>query len=99
MELLVAVDDYCVTKIIAAASAAGVPLPVRKGYSHSQLTDIDNAAKSILLKTKQGNITQHVAMLRYIAELAPASGLAGISSFDTAIVDQWLDFSWNELGD
>ena len=98
MELLVAVDDYCVTKIVVAASAAGVKINVVKDVSHDDLKKLDIAAKSILLLTSSGIIAQHVSMLRYIAEIAPSAQLMGSTPFDSALVDQWLEFSWCELG-
>lgn len=98
MELLVAVDDYCVTKIIIAASAAGVKIKVVKDVTHDDLKKLDIAAKSILLLTSSGIIAQHVSMLRYIAEIAPSAQLMGSTPFDSALVDQWLEFSWCELG-
>jgi glutathione S-transferase len=58
----------------------------------------DIAAKSILLKTSSGLITQHVPILRYIAEIAPNARLMGANTFDSALVNQWLEFSWCELG-
>ena len=99
MELYVAVDDYCVSKLVIAASVAGLELPVKKGMTHADLLQIDGGAKSIVLKTSAGTtITQHVAMLRHIAECAPIAQLTGAAAFDSSQVDQWLDFSWGELG-
>jgi hypothetical protein len=98
MELLVAVDDYCVTKIVIAASVAGIKLDVKRGLSHNDLIALDSAAKSVLLKAETGIITQHLPMLRYIAKNCPAAQLMGVTAFDGAQVDQWLDFSWSELG-
>ena len=98
MDLLVAVDDYCVTKVAVAASVAGVKINVVKGISHEELALLDVTSKSMVLRTSSGIITQHVAMLRYIAEMVPALQLVGVTAFDTALVDQWLDFSWCELG-
>jgi hypothetical protein len=98
MELLVAVDDYCVTKIILAASIAGLKLDIKRGVSHDELLALDSAAKSVLLKATTGNITQHLPMLRYIAKNVPAAELMGASAFDSSQVDQWLDFSWSEIG-
>jgi hypothetical protein len=98
MELLVAVDDYCVTKVSLTAAVAGVHINVVKGISHSDLMKFDIAAKSILLKTSSGVITQHVPILRYIAEIAPNARLMGANTFDSALVNQWLEFSWCELG-
>ena len=98
MDLLVAVDDYCLTKVVVTASVAGVKINVIKGVSHSELSALDCAAKSLLLKTSAGVVTQHVAMLRYIAEMTPAVQLMGVTAYDASQVDQWLEFSWCELG-
>lgn len=99
MDLLVAVDgDYCVTKIQITASIANIKLNIIKNKTHEELSILDPCAKSIVLQTKEGIITQHNAILRYIAEISPAVQLMGITSFDSSQVDQWLDFSWCELG-
>jgi hypothetical protein len=99
MELLIAEDSYLVTKVTLAAAYAGVELKVTRGVTLQALQQVDSSAKGMVLKTASGTaITQHVAMLRHIAETVPAKQLAGASSFDASQVDQWLDFSWNELG-
>jgi asparaginyl-tRNA synthetase len=54
-------------------------------------------AKSIVLKTSAGYLTQQNAILRYLAENSATSGLTGSTPFESAQVDQWLDFFWNEL--
>ena len=98
MDLLVAFDDYCLTKVIVTASVAGVKINVIKGVLQAELIAYDNAAKSMLLKTSSGVISQHVSMLRYIAEMTPAVQLMGATDYDASQVDQWLEFSWCELG-
>ena len=98
MEVLVAVDDYCLLKVVITAAVAGVKINVLKGKSHEELRKENPSAKSLLLRTSSGVITQHVPMLRYIAEMTPAVQLMGVTAFDLALVDQWLDFSWCELG-
>ena len=99
MELLVTVDDYCVKKIIATASFAQVSVNVQKIESEEELVKIYPQAKSIALRTDAGFITQHIAILKYISKLAspPCLLSGGDSAFDVAAIDQWLQFSWNDL--
>jgi hypothetical protein len=48
MELLVAVDDYCVTKVTLTAAVAGVNINVVKGLSHSDLMKFDYSTENFL---------------------------------------------------
>jgi len=99
MQLLVEREgDYCLLKVLIAASLAGVSIPVKKSVSFEELSASHPDAKSLVLETPKGSITQHVAILRYLSELAPAAGLTGKSAFDSSQCDQWLDFSWNQIG-
>ena len=77
------------------ASAAKVSVEFEK-KEETELLSLDSAAKSILLKTDSGFVTQHNAIIRFIAELD--SSLLGSSEIERAQVDQWLDFSWQDLG-
>jgi glutathione S-transferase len=97
MELVVEIDDYRVAEVLIAASVAGIKITVTKGVSHDDLVKLDAKATTLALKTTAGIITRHVAMLRYIAEMVPAAQLLGMTEFHTSQVDQWLEFSVNEL--
>ena len=86
MELHFSVHDFCVNKIISAASYAGIHLNVVSECLESDILKINPLAKSIVLKTLSGTLTQHTAILRYIAELCPDSGLVGGNDFESALV-------------
>eukprot|EP00607_Mallomonas_marina_P009119 CAMPEP_0182422598 /NCGR_PEP_ID=MMETSP1167-20130531/8319_1 /TAXON_ID=2988 /ORGANISM="Mallomonas Sp, Strain CCMP3275" /LENGTH=707 /DNA_ID=CAMNT_0024600779 /DNA_START=50 /DNA_END=2173 /DNA_ORIENTATION=+ len=97
MELLVAVDDFCVKKVLSVAAYAGLEVKVIKGVSQEKLLSLHPQARSTVLTTREGCLTQHTAIVRYLAEMCPASGLVGSSDFEFAEVDQWLEFSWMEI--
>jgi len=98
LKLFVVVDDYTALKVQVVASVANVSLQVEKNVSPSQLQSLEAAAKTSLLQTVGGNLTQHIAILRYLAGLNPSLNLLGTGDIDRAQVDQWLEFSWQELG-
>ncbi len=89
--------DYCLLKVLLTTSVAHCDLAVKKNVGESFLLSLDPKSKSILLETPTGLITQHVAILRYIAEMGSAS-LMGSEEIERAQIDQWLDYSWNDLG-
>lgn len=97
MELFCSVSDYCVSKVVAAAAYSKVPLTVNTGTSEKDLLAMHPQAKSMVLKTSTGSLTQQNTILRYMAENSTVSGLTGSTPFQSAQVDQWLDFFWNEL--
>ena len=97
MELFCSVSDYCVSKVVAAAAYAKVSLTVHTSTTEAALLAMHPQAKSIVLKTSSGYLTQQNAILRYLAENSASSGLTGATAFESAQVDQWLDFFWNEL--
>ena len=97
MELYCSVSDYCVTKIIVTASYAKISLNVTTGLTEDALLEMHPQARSIVLKTACGLLTQQNAILRYLAENSVDCGLVGATPFESAQVDQWLDFFWNEL--
>ena len=87
MELLVAVDDILVKKVLAAASFADiVPFVVSKGYELADLISLHPCSSSLLLKVGGGYIAQHTAILRYIGNNSLSSSLIGLSEFDSAQV-------------
>jgi glutathione S-transferase len=97
MELVVEIDDYRVAEVLIAASVAGIKITVTKDVSHDDMVKLAANASSLVLKTPAGIITRQVAMLRHIAEMVPAAQLMGMTDFQTSQVDQWLEFSANEL--
>lgn len=58
---------------------------------------IDSKAKSVLLVTASGALTQYNTILRYLGNVSKFAPLNGSSLFETAEVNQWLEFSWAEL--
>ena len=54
-------------------------------------------ARSCVLVTASGMLTQTNTILRYLATLRPDVGLLGATEFDEAKVDQWAEFCWFEL--
>lgn len=101
MKLYTTNEDYCLLKIRLALSLVGLEseLNIELGYAQEDLLKLDSTAKSMLLETKSGTfITQHVSILRYIANEQFEKYLLGTNEIDQSMVDQWLDFSWQDLG-
>lgn len=94
MKLLVATEDYCLLKIRLALALTGKECAIETGVSAEDLTKLDAGAKAMLLESSLGYITQHIAILRSIV----GSEMIGSTDLDRAMVDQWLEFSWQELG-
>lgn len=98
--LLVVDDDYLVKKVMMTAACAKIELVIVKGQTHAALLALHPDAKSMVLQAKDGSaITQHLSILRFLADLAPAAGLLGTTSFDLSQVEQWLHFTWQQLGE
>ena len=98
MEIYAAVDDYCVLKLTLTSSFAEVPVHVRKDVDHVTLKSIHPRAKSLLLKNGSEYVTQHIPMMRLITADGVNKQLLGVNEIDTAQVDEWLEYSWQELG-
>lgn len=94
MKLFVATEDYCLLKIRLALALTGKECLIETGMAVEDLVKLDAQAKAMLLETPLGFINQHIAILRYIV----GQELVGASELDHAMVDQWLEFSWQELG-
>jgi asparaginyl-tRNA synthetase len=82
--------DYCLKKILATSFYAGVELKVTKDT-------VNPSSSAFVLSTPHGTINKTNAILRYLAEITPAQALLGDNSYETSQVDQWLDYSWNEI--
>jgi len=50
-----------------------------------------------VLDTPQGPLFESNAIARYLARLRPDAALYGSSFYESALVDQWIEFSTNEL--
>lgn len=99
---LFAVPNYFRTqKIQIVAKYAGVELEIppfefgkdNKTEEFGKLTPI---RKVPVLQTPDGAIFESNAIVRYLARRAPA-GFMGSNAYETGLVDQWLDFSINEI--
>jgi len=87
---------YRIWKIQIAAQYAGVNIDVVDAAS-KEFKALSPIGKTPVLSTPNGPIFESNAILRYIARLRADSGLYGDSFQDAALVDQWVDFSLNEL--
>ncbi|KAG6915481.1 hypothetical protein DXG01_011312 [Tephrocybe rancida] len=88
----------------ATAAYAGVPVELPAVYQHF----VDNKKPEFLAKFPHGKIPalersngfklfESVAIARYLAGLAPNSGLLGSSLEDSALVDQWIHLTDSEI--
>ncbi|KAB5590883.1 Elongation factor 1-gamma [Ceratobasidium theobromae] len=91
-------------RIRATAAVAGLKLNEAEGYVHHET----NKTSEFKAKFASGKIPafestdgfclfEGSAIARYIASLAPNSGLLGTSPTDAALVDQWVSFVDNEV--
>lgn len=55
------------------------------------------SGKVPVLDTENGSIYESNAIARYVARMRPDAGLLGASFYENALVDQWIDYSTNEL--
>jgi len=81
-------------KIRLALALTGKECVIETGVSVEDLKKLDADAKAMLLESSLGYITQHIAILRSIV----GSEMVGSTDVDRAMIDQWLEFSWQELG-
>jgi len=87
---------YRVLKLQIAAQYAGINVDVVDSSS-KEFKGLSPIGKTPVLNTPNGPIFESNAILRYFARLRGDSGLYGDSFQEAALVDQWLDFSLNEL--
>jgi hypothetical protein len=88
--------DHCLLKVSLVASVTGTDLEINNA-TEEQLTSLDSKAKNLLLETPLGSISQHIAIIKYIASSSLVS-VSGSDELEKAQIDQWLDFSWQDLG-
>ncbi|KAG9104540.1 hypothetical protein FRC07_009780, partial [Ceratobasidium sp. 392] len=91
-------------RIRAAAAVAGLQLDEPQGYVHYETNKTPEykakfaSGKIPALETTDGfTLFEGSAIARYIASLAPNSGLLGTSPTDAALVDQWVSFLDSEI--
>jgi len=82
-------DDACIQKVLIAARYANVEIELNsegEGNKHFHT-----------LETEEGSIFGGNAIARYVARLGGEGNLYGSSSFESALVDQWIDYSVGEI--
>jgi len=91
-------------RIRAAAAVAGLKLDEPTGYVHFETNKTPEykakfaSGKIPALETTDGfHLFEGSAIARYVASLAPNSGLLGTSPTDAALVDQWVSFLDSEV--
>lgn len=97
MNLLVAVEDYCSKKVEQIGAMLGIPLTKRQ-VSLQEIKALDPLASTFVLQTSAGCISQHYAIIRYLAQVTHWGQLYGFSNMENSLVDQWLEFLWHHLG-
>ncbi|CAE6473983.1 unnamed protein product [Rhizoctonia solani] len=92
------------SRIRGTAAWAGLKLDEAQGYVHGETNKTAEYKAKFLtgkipaLETKDGlTLFEGSAIARYIASLAPNSGLLGTSPTDAALVDQWVSFVDSEV--
>ena len=91
-----------VLKTLIAAKYAGVEVNVPafelgKDNKTPAFLAKNPVGKIPVLDTPSGPIFESNAIARYVARLRPDTGLYGANFYQQAQVDQWIDFSANEL--
>ena len=89
-------------KVLIPAKYAGIDVKVPafefgKDNKTPEFLAKNPAGKIPVLDTPTGPLFESNAIARYIARLSPQAGLYGSSAYEQAQVDQWVDFSANEL--
>ena len=88
MQLITGIPDhYCVQKIKVTAALTSTAISIVAA----------NESKSIILRTHDGDLTQHNAILKYLAANSPSSGLSGANEFEMALIVQWLELFWSDI--
>ena len=94
MKLLTRDEDYLSTKCTLTAKLAGINLAVER----VQGEDVEATGLSLVVAEGKPPVNQHLAILRCLADAAPAAKLLGSTALDGAQVDQWLAFTWQNIG-
>jgi len=94
--------NYRAWKALIAAEYNGVRIEVPEFNMGKDNKTPEFLAKAPLgkvpvLETPQGSIFESNAIARYVARLRSDTDLYGASFFESALVDQWVDFSANEV--
>lgn len=91
-----------VFKSLIAAKYAGINIETPSFNFPADLQSKEFLAKNPLgkvpvLETPEGPVFESNAILRYVGRKGQASGIYGHNDYQAAVVDQWIDFSVNEL--
>jgi len=95
-------NNYRAWKALIAAQYAQITIEVPAfEFGKDNKTECFKAKNPLgkvpVLETQHGTIFESNAIARYVARVRPDVGLYGGSVFQAGQVDQWLDFSTNEL--
>jgi len=95
MKLISDKQNPHLTKILVAAKYNGVDLEVPE-FNAEDAKKNNPTGRVPILETPEGTIAGGYAVARYVAKLGK-NRLYGNSVFDTASVEQWIDFAASEL--
>jgi len=82
-------------KILAVAKLAGVQLEL-PSFQEADVQAKSASGKLPVLETSQGVIFEANSIARYVAQLGKGA-LNGENAFETASIDQWVEFATNEI--
>ncbi|KAH7429873.1 hypothetical protein KP509_09G069500 [Ceratopteris richardii] len=90
-------------KGLIAAEYVGVKVELPKEFQFGvsnktpEYLKLNPFGKVPVLETPEGPLFESNAIARYIARLNPESGLFGCSSYEEALVEQWIDVATTEV--
>ena len=97
MRLFVTFDDYFFFKIKLLLAILDRSIPI-EFTSADALLKLSDAAKGLLLQTEQGDLVQHVSILKFLTMELGGSLLSCHTPEDQSKNDQWIEFCWREIG-
>ena len=89
--------DTHVSRVLIAARYAGVEFEVIDNVPAEKLAEVSADGRLPVLETDSGYVGHSNAIMRYIARLVSSEVLLGDGAAEKGAVDQWLDFSANEV--
>ena len=101
-KLHVDAGNFRAFKILIAAEYNGVAIDipefkVNKDNKTPQFLTKSPLGRVPVLETASGSIFESNAIARFIARMRPDQELCGVSFFDSAVVDSWVDFCAHEI--
>jgi len=102
MKLYTYPGNFRAFKILIAAEYNGIDIEIPEFKMLEDNKSSDFLSKSPLgkvpvLETSQGSIFESNAIARYVARMRGDTELYGVSFYDSAQVDSWIDFSAHEI--